>query len=110
MSKRIERVNKVLKEEINKILLRDLDFGGALVTIIDVETGLDLRYCNIKISILPEDKEKWAFKILENKIYDIQKTLNKKLNMRPVPRIRFEIDQGTKKLHRIDEILGGVEN
>ncbi len=109
MSKRIERVNKVLKEEINKILLKEVDFGGALVTIIDVETSLDLRYCNIKLSVLPDNKEKWAFKILEAKIYDIQKTLNKKLNMRPVPKIRFEMDQGTKKLHRIDEILGKIE-
>ncbi len=109
MSKRIERVNKLFKEEINKILLKEMDFGNVLVTVIDVETSPDLRYCNIKISVLPDNKEKWALHLLENNIYEIQKTLNKKLNMRPVPRIKFEIDQGIKKLHKIDEILGKVE-
>lgn len=109
MGKRIERVNKLLKEQINNILLREIDFEGVLVTITDVETTPDLRYCNMKISVMPENKEKIILKKIENQIYGIQKTLNKKLNMRPVPKIKFKIDQDVKKLHKIDEILNRAE-
>lgn len=109
MSKRIERVNKLFKEEVNKILLKEVDFGDILVTVINIETTLDLRHCIIKISVMPEDKEETALKILGNQIYNIQKTLNKKLNMRPVPKIKFEIDYGTKKLHKIEEILSKIK-
>jgi len=111
MPKRIERVNKLLKEEINNILLREIDFGiNVLVTIIDVESTADLRYCNIKISVMPENKERQVLKNLANQIYGIQKILDKKLNMRPVPKIKFEIDKNVKKLHRIDELLSGAES
>ncbi len=109
MAKRIERVNKLLKEQINNILLREIDFEGVLATITDVETTPDLRYCNMKISVMPENKEKIILKKIENQIYSIQKTLNKKLNMRPVPKIKFKIDQDVKKLYKIDEILNRAE-
>lgn len=105
MTKRIERVNKLLKEEINKILLKEFDFEKVLVTIIDVETAPNLSYADIKISVMPDDKEEQILKILESQIHSIQKALNKKLNMRPIPRIRFKIDKDLKKLHKIDEIL-----
>lgn len=112
MGKRIERVNKLLKEQINNVLLREIDFEGVLATITDVETTPDLKHCNIKISVMPENKEKITLKKIENQIYGIQKTLDKKLNMRPVPKIKFKIDQDTKKLHRIDELLSkaGIKN
>jgi len=110
VAKRIERVNKLFKEEVNKILLREVDFGAeVLVTITNVEVASNLRYADIKITVMPENKEKTVLKTLAGEIYNIQKILNKKLNMRPVPKIKFGIDQGAKKLHKIEEILSKIE-
>lgn len=105
-SRRIERINKLLKEEVNKILLKEFDFVNVLVTIINVETSDDLKYCDIEVSVLPDKKEKLILEMLKRQIYGIQKTLDKRLKMRPVPRIKFIIDQNIKKLHKIDELLG----
>lgn len=108
-SKRIERVNKLLKEEINKILLREFDFVNVLVTIIEVRTSDNLRYSDVDISILPEKKEQTILELLLRRTYDIQKTLDRKLKMRPVPRIKFRIDKDIKKLHKIDELIGKIK-
>lgn len=105
-SRRIERINKLLKEEVNKIILKEFDFVNVLVTIINVETSDDLKYSDIEVSVLPDKKEKLILEMIKRQIYGIQKTLDKRLKMRPVPRIKFIIDQNIKKLHKIDELLG----
>jgi ribosome-binding factor A len=104
--KRVERTNKLLKEEINNILLKEFDFVNVLVTIIDVRSSDDLKSCDVEVSILPESKEQVILDFLFRHTYDIQKTINRKLKMRPVPRIRFRIDKDIKKLHKIDELIG----
>ena len=57
------------------------------------------------ISVMPLEKSQTALQILEKNIFDLQQLLNKKLKMRPVPKIRFEIDQSTAKTQHIEELL-----
>jgi len=104
MAKRIEKVNSLLQEEISKIIFREIDFGETLVTITNVQTNKNLLEGEILITVFPQKDEEKILKILKNNIYDIQKILNKKLEMRPVPKIHFKIDEGVKNLYKIDEI------
>lgn len=105
MSERIKRVNELLKHEISQLLLREIDFCDILVTVISIETSSDLRHAKVKISILPQKKNETALKIINKNIFNIQQKLNKKLHMKPVPKIRFEIDQSEIKAQRIEELL-----
>lgn len=105
MSQRILRVNQLLKQEIGQSLLREIDFGGVLVTITEVDTSDDLRQAKVKISVMPTEKSEQVLIILEKNIYHLQQILNKKLTMKTVPKIRFVIDQTEVKAQRIEEIL-----
>ena len=105
MSKRLERVNELLHREISQLFLRELDFYNTLVTITKVETSVDLREAKIMISVMPYEKSQTALKVLEKNIFDLQQILNKKLKMRPVPKIRFEIDKLAAKAQYIEELL-----
>jgi len=105
MSQRILQVNQLLKQEISQSLLREIDFDGALVTITEVDASDDLRQAKVKISVMPTEKSEQVLKILEKNIYHLQQILNKKLNMKTVPKIRFVIDQTEVKAQRIEEIL-----
>jgi len=49
MSQRIQRVNGLIKQEISKILLKEIDFSDILVTITNIDTSPDLKSCKIKI-------------------------------------------------------------
>jgi ribosome-binding factor A len=109
MSQRIQRVNKLIKEQVSQLILKEIDFGGTLVTITEVDTAADLSQSKIKISVLPTEKTEQVLQILKKNIFQLQQTLNKKLTMRIVPKIIFEIDQAEAKAQRIEEILGQMK-
>lgn len=106
MGKRIQRVNQLIKQELGKIISREIVFPqGTLVTITEADTSVDLEYVKIKISIMPEGKQKQILDILQKNIYHLQKLLDKKLVMRYVPQIKFEVDRTQEKVERIEELL-----
>ena len=105
MSQRVKKVNELLKHEISQLLLREVDFCDILVTITDIDTSSDLKHAKVKISTLPQEKNKLALEMINKNVFHIQQKLNKRLQMKPIPRIRFEIDQAEIKAQRIEELL-----
>ena len=110
MSKRIQRLNELIKEELGKILLKEEDFPkGVLVTITRVETLADLSEAKVWVSVLPENQAERIIGKLNKRIYFLQQKINKILRMRIVPKIRFQIETKTKEAARIEEILEEIE-
>jgi len=106
MNQRIPKVNELIKREIGKIILIEADFPRDIIlTITKTETSKDLRYADVFISILPLDKEGEIMELLKKEIYFIQQKLNKKLYMKPLPRIKFVVDRSGENVSRIDELI-----
>ena len=106
MTDRIKRINQLIKEKIADILLRELSFDkDILVTVQNVDTSRDLRYAKVGISIIPFNKSEEILKILEKQTPHIQIQLNKVIETKFVPKIKFEIDTGEEKADRIEKIL-----
>ncbi len=92
MNDRILKINKLLKQEVGKIIFEEIDLEKEiLATVIKVDTPDDLGYSKIFISVLPLEKTEEVFEKLNKNIWGIQQILNKKLKMRQVPRIEFEV-------------------
>jgi len=110
MTKRIQRVNQLIRKEISMIFLREVIFpGGTLVTVTRVETADNLAQSRIFVSSIPENKIKSVLLILNKQIYQLQQELNQRLNMRPVPRICFVKEKETLEASRIEEILANLK-
>lgn len=105
MSNRIEKVNSLLEHEVGNILLRDFNFQGSLVTLTRVEATGNLIEAKAYISVMPEENSKKIIDVLEKAVYDVQKKIDKKLNMRPVPKIIFVADENIKEATRVEELL-----
>ena len=106
MPNRIPQVNALIKKELSKILLRDVDFSSSvLVTVTRVEILPNLSEAKIYISVIPENKTEEVFKTLNKEIYNLQQQLNKRLKMRPVPKIGLEKEEKAKEAARIEEVL-----
>jgi len=106
MSKRLERVNSLIKKELGQIILREIDFPeGALVTLTRVETSVDLANASIYIAVLPSEKAKRVLEILDKMVYELQKILNKRLRLRPIPKIKFVEEKETFKAAKIEGLL-----
>lgn len=105
MKHRPERVGKLIREEISKAIGRELEFENALVTITEVETDKKLQTANVRVSVLPAEKTKNVLKILDRSRNMLQTFLFKKLNIKPMPRIQFEIDRGPENAANVEKTL-----
>lgn len=107
---RIQKVNELIRQQISEIISRELNIKpGVFVTISKVDTTKDLRYTRILISIFPEKETEYAVKTLEKELYSIQGRLNKKLFLKPIPKIEFVADTTEAEADNIEKILKKIE-
>jgi len=109
MSNRLEKVNSLLEHEIGNILLKDFRFKDALVTLTHVDTTANLIEAKAYISVLPEENFKMVLAALIKNVPSIQKEINKKLNMRPIPKIMFVKDEQVAEASKIEGILANLK-
>lgn len=109
MPNRIEKVNSLLEREISKIIARGFNFADTMITLTHVDATANLIEAKAYISVFPEDKTNDMVKILNRGVYDIQKKINKMLNMRPIPKIIFVKDDKISKAARIEELLESLK-
>lgn len=110
MSKRILRVNQVIKEELSKILLKEIDLPkNCLTTITRLDTAPNLIQSKVYISTLPQDQIEIVLSFLQKRIYFLQQKLNRRLNMRPTPKIIFVKEKETEKAGRLEEVLQSLK-
>jgi len=110
MLNRIQRVDSLIQKELSQIILREVEFSpDILVTLTRVETTPNLAETKVFMSVLPEGKIEIVLKILNKNIYNLQKKLNKRLRMRPIPKINFIREKITSEAGRIEEILAGLK-
>jgi len=105
MRYRQERIANLIKEEISKLIVREIEFPESLVTITDVEIDDELNRAVISFSVLPSEKSEMALKILGKNRSHLQYLLLRKINIKPMPQIEFKIDYGLKKAAEIEKIL-----
>ena len=112
-ARRIEKINILIREVVSAILSRDFSPpAGVMVTVTRVETSEDIHYATIFISVFggEEDQEKNIITELSRSAGLIQHQLNRKLRMRPVPKITFDIDEKEKRRERIEKLLSDESN
>lgn len=103
---RLQKVNSLLVHEVGDILLKEMEFpSGILVTVTQAEVTDDLKQANIFISVLPFDKTKRILDILNKNIYHLQQILNKRLRMKPVPKIAFKIDSSIEEAEKVEKLF-----
>lgn len=106
MSHRPERAASLIREELSKIILREVEFPlECLATIVDAEVDPKLERAVIKVSVIPSEKSAAVFKILERNKSHLQYLLLKKINLKPMPRIEFKIDRSLEEDAKIEKIL-----
>lgn len=106
MSDRLPKINDLVRKYVDEIILKELSLkSGVFITIAKVDTSPDLRYTRVFISVFPEKEFGYALKTLEKELYAIQKSLNKKLQIKPLPRLEFRSDFTESKADEIEKLL-----
>lgn len=105
MSHRTEKVNELLKQEVSKLIHQEIEIENTWVTVTDVDTSPDLSQAKVKITVMPDQKTEEALTIIQKNIGPLQRKLNRKLSMRWVPYLIFEIDKGEISAQELEKTL-----
>ena len=107
---RAKRFNELIKEELGKIIFDFLEVKpGILVTITRVNTALDLFSTLVFVSIYPDKEAEEIFYKLNRLVYQIQQILNKKLKIRPVPKIIWRYDKNPEEASKVEKLIANIK-
>src|SRR3989344_4653822 len=109
MYQRHQRVESLIREELDKLMLKELEFPGALVTVTSVDIQKDLDYATVNVSVIPNAKEGEVLKNLIKNQKRLQHLLLRKINIKPMPEIRFKIDIGLERAAKVEKALLEIE-
>lgn len=107
MTQRSHRVGDLLRTELSELLQREMrDPRVALVTVSRVEMSHDLGFAKVWISALGDDSQRAAaLQGIEHARGFLRSQLARRLRLRVVPELHFELDRGPEHSLRIAELL-----
>lgn len=108
MKHRLLRVNELLKRELSVLIMRDLTFEDALVTINQVDVTPDLKSAHVYVSILGKGRKE-AMKTLEENRVMLQADLSRHVVLKYTPHLVFHLDDSIERGTRVIEILQEIE-
>jgi len=102
---RKERISDLVVEELSKLVLKNVEIAGALITIIDAEISENLENALIRVSVWPSEKSDAVLKELNRQRNHLQYLMTKQFRSRPIPQITFKIDKGLEKAAGVEKAL-----
>jgi ribosome-binding factor A len=102
---RSERVESLIQRELGALMARELEFGGALVTIMFVEADKKLEHADVRVSVVPAEHAPEVMKLLGREAGRLQHMLMKKINIKPMPRIAFSLDRGAENAAQVERVF-----
>jgi ribosome-binding factor A len=110
---RIQRIQSVMKDELNVLINRDLkDPRIPSVTVTKVEITRDAKQATVFISILSLDQTATDPELIEHCLDSltrakghIKRTLSKAIQLRFMPELLFREDKGLENTLRVHELL-----
>jgi len=114
MSRRTERVNDLIRDELSDLLLREVRDPrlGGLISITRAEVAPDLSNARVFVSVMGDEAEQdAAMKALNAAAAFFHRELKKRVEMRRIPFLTFRLDtsiaKGAEVLSLLNEVASG---
>src|ERR671939_942253 len=112
-TRRIERINHLLRQEIADLLSREVKYAalaGALISITDVDTSPDLRSAKVYFSVYGDEAEVQAAQAhLRRAAGFLHHNLKERLDLRHTPHLEFVLDRSLARGDRIMRLMRSIE-
>lgn len=109
--RRIERINQLLKEELARLIRREVkDPRVSSVTITGVDTTEDLRHATVHVRTLGDRiPVAEAIEGLRSAAGYLRGSLGRELHLRRIPEFVWEADRTLERVARIEALLDEVK-
>ena len=108
MTRRTERVNGLLRQELSQLIVRSVKDPrlAGVITVTQVETSADLQHARVFVSVLgaPEEKERTLQGITSASGY-MRRELRSRLSLRHIPELTFVLDEALDNAEHIYQLL-----
>ncbi len=101
MSKRIDKINELIKQELSKAFV--FDFPGEIITVNFIHTNSDLSLSKIYLSVTSEHQS--VYNNLQKKSGEYRKFLASELTLRKMPKIKIIKDEMKSQIEHIENII-----
>ncbi len=112
MTRRTQRVNDLLREEISQLVLRELAdprLQEGLISITGVDVSPDLRHARVYVSVMGTDQEREeVFAGLETAKRFMERELTRRLKMKNTPSLAFQRDDSIERGVRLTQLIKQV--
>jgi ribosome-binding factor A len=113
MTRRVQRVNELLRQEISLVVQRQLKDPRtkSFISIMKVETSPDLANAKVFVSVLGQNKDK--IQALEGLISGsrfIRKAIGDVTSLRRVPNLEFKLDDPLEKGARVLQVMDTLKH
>lgn len=109
MSRRIEKVSELLKQQLSIMVSRQFLNEYGIITISEVYISKDLKEARVYISCFDKKSEKIVLKKLQSWSVSFQNELMQKIVMKFIPKLSFKIDQSFESVNRVEEVLTNLK-
>ena len=100
MSRRTERVNALIQEDLSELIAREVKDPRitGIISITKVEVSPDLRHAQVDVSTLGDEAEQKALlTALQSAAPFLRRELNRRLTMRYTPALSFRLDDSIRR-------------
>ena len=111
MSRRIEKINHLLREEVSELLSRHVKDPrlNVFLSVTRVVTSPDLHFAKVYISIMGTEEEKTkAFEALNTAAGFLRRELRPRLTLHRIPDLSFHRDDSIEEGSHILELINQV--
>ena len=108
MTRRTDRINGLLRQEISQLLSRELNDPrlSGVVSITHVETTTDLRYARVHVSVLGGREEReTVLSGINSAAGFMRRELGVRLSLRYIPELKFILDESIEVADHIFNLM-----
>lgn len=109
MKHRLLRVNELVKRELSGIIVREVTFESAIVTVNHVDVTSDLKNAHVFVSVLGSESGASVLNKLEAHRVALQAELARHVVLKYTPHLVFHLDDSIERGTRVIQILQQLE-
>ncbi len=106
MEHRVKKVESLIRQILAQMLAEEfIPPAGTILSLTKVSASGNLQEAKVYISVLPDQERENVVSVLKKRARFFQSMLNRKLRMRPVPKIIFVGDKQPLQAQEVETIL-----